>query len=64
MPVPPGLAANLTGRNIMTYETPEVLEIGAAATLTLGRPNLTCDDACDCTKSGDVVVSDAADLCD
>jgi hypothetical protein len=47
----------------MTYETPEVLEIGAAATLTLGRPNLTCDDACDCTKDGDVAVDLNADVC-
>jgi hypothetical protein len=40
----------------MTYERPEVLEIGAAEELTLGRPNLECDDACDCTKAGDAEV--------
>ena len=38
------------------YERPEILEIGAAGQLTLGRPNLECDDACGCTKAADVDV--------
>ena len=38
------------------YQTPEILEIGAAETLTLGRPNLDCDDACGCTKSAEVII--------
>ena len=36
----------------MSYETPEIVDLGDARELTLGRPNLSCDDACDCTKSG------------
>jgi hypothetical protein len=38
------------------YERPEIQEIGQASTLTLGRPNLTCDDNCECTKSADVEI--------
>ncbi len=34
----------------MSYETPEVLELGAAEELTLGAPFGPCDDACDCSK--------------
>ena len=34
------------------YEAPEVVELGDADELTLGRPNLPDDDACDCTKCG------------
>ena len=34
------------------YETPEIVELGDARELTLGRPNLSCDDNCECTKSG------------
>lgn len=35
----------------MTYEAPEIVELGDARELTLGRPNLDLDDACDCTKA-------------
>jgi hypothetical protein len=38
------------------YERPEILEIGNAERLTLGRPNLACDDTCECTKDADVDV--------
>lgn len=40
------------------YESPEVMEIGAAEKLTLGRPNTTEVENCECTRSGDVVVID------
>jgi len=35
------------------YERPEIFEIGEAERLTLGRPNLPCDDNCECTKASD-----------
>jgi hypothetical protein len=38
------------------YERPEILEIGNAERLTLGRPNLAVDDNCECTRDADVDV--------
>jgi hypothetical protein len=49
------MAANLHKEHHM-YERPEIFEIGAAETLTLGRPNLPCDDNCGCTQSGTVII--------
>jgi hypothetical protein len=38
-------------REELRYEVPEILELGDAGDLTLGMPNLPCDDACDCAKA-------------
>ncbi|HYR08911.1 MAG TPA: hypothetical protein VEQ60_14115 [Longimicrobium sp.] len=38
------------------YERPEILEIGAAERLTLGRPNLPCDDNCGCTQEAKIII--------
>lgn len=39
----------------MTYERPEILEIGAAEEVTLGFTNREVSDGCDCTKDKAVV---------
>lgn len=39
-------------QNKLSYEPPEVIEIGGVAELTLGMTNHTFPDGCDCTKQG------------
>jgi hypothetical protein len=34
----------------MTYEAPDMIEIGSSMSLTLGWTNLDIADGCDCTK--------------
>jgi hypothetical protein len=34
----------------MTYEAPEMIEVGSSMNLTLGWTDLDISDGCDCTK--------------
>jgi hypothetical protein len=36
----------------MTYQTPEIMEIGQAEEMTLGFTAKAVPDGCDCTKDG------------
>ncbi len=36
----------------MTYQSPEIMEIGQAEEMTLGSVALQVPDGCDCTKAG------------
>lgn len=40
------------------YESPEIVEIGPAARLTLGMGPRPESDNCDCTKKDDVIIID------
>lgn len=37
----------------LSYESPEIFELGKAEDVTLGWPDLKVADGCDCTKESD-----------